>query len=97
MNQEKILTVLLAPHTSEKSTICAEQSNQFVFKVRKDATKAEVSAAVSLMFDTSVEKVTVLNVKGKEKRHGRHTGKRQDWKKAYVTLPEGKEIDFTQG
>ena len=96
MNQEKLLSVLIAPHVSEKSTICTEMNNQVVFKVRKDATKREISAAVKLMFETEVLNVTVVNVKGKIKRHGRYTGKRSDWKKAYVTLPVGKEIDLGQ-
>lgn len=96
MNQERLLSIILAPHVSEKASVCAETKNQIVFKVVKDATKREISAAVKLMFEIDPLSVQVLNVKGKAKRHGRHMGKRSDWKKAYVTLPQGKEIDFGQ-
>jgi large subunit ribosomal protein L23 len=74
--------------------LAAENSNRFVFKVQKVATKLEVKKAVELMFDVEVETVQVLNVKGKVKRFGRTLGKRSDWKKAYVKLKEGQDIDF---
>ncbi len=94
IEQGKLANVLLSPIVSEKSTIAAETSNQFVFKVRKVATKLEVKKAVELMFDVEVDSVQVLNVKGKVKRFGRSLGKRSDWKKAYVKLKSGHDIDF---
>jgi large subunit ribosomal protein L23 len=94
MNQERLMTVLLGPHISEKGTILAEKHNQIVFKVRRDASKAEIRAAVELMFEVKVDGVQVINQKGKSKRFGRYMGKRSDWKKAYVRLAEGHDIDF---
>lgn len=94
MSKERLMTVLLGPHVSEKSTAAAEQSNQIIFKVRKDATKAEIRQAVELMFEVKVQNVQVLNQIGKRKRFGGHQGKRSDWKKAYVRLAEGQDIDF---
>jgi large subunit ribosomal protein L23 len=94
MNQERLMTVLLGPHISEKSTVLAEKLNQIVFKVRRDASKAEIRAAVELMFEVKVDGVQVINQKGKSKRFGRYMGKRSDWKKAYVRLAEGHDIDF---
>jgi large subunit ribosomal protein L23 len=90
----KLSSVLLAPIVSEKSTIAAEDNNRFVFKVQKVATKFEIKKAVELMFEVEVETVQVLNVKGKVKRFGRSLGKRSDWKKAYVKLKTGHDIDF---
>ncbi len=72
----------------------AEQSNQITFKVRVDSTKAQIKQAVEMMFDVSVEGVQVVNTKGKSKRFGQTKGRRKDWKKAYVTLAEGQDIDF---
>ena len=95
-HQERILTVLEGPHLSEKSHIAAEQ-NQFVFKVRPDATKSEIKQAVELLFEVSVENVQVLNYQGKQKRHGTTSGRRPSWKKAYVRLAEGSQIDFLAG
>ncbi|MCP5419216.1 MAG: 50S ribosomal protein L23 [Gammaproteobacteria bacterium] len=94
MNQERLMTILVAPHISEKSTRVADQSNQVVFKVAKDATKPEIRQAVEMMFNVKVESVTVTNVKGKQKRFGARLGRRGDWKKAYVALAEGQEIQF---
>lgn len=94
MSQEKLYKVILGPVISEKSAIVAEDSNQVVFKVLKSATKQEVSAAVEKLFDVKVEDVRVLNVKGKTKRTRHGMGKRSDWKKAYVRLEQGQEIDF---
>lgn len=94
IEQSKLANILLAPIVSEKSTNAAENSNQFVFKVQKVATKQEVKKAVELMFDVEVDAVQVLNVKGKVKRFGRTLGKRSDWKKAYVKLKAGHDIDF---
>ncbi|BCG65639.1 MAG: large subunit ribosomal protein L23 [Methyloprofundus sp.] len=87
--------VIKAPVISEKSTVAAETDNRFVFKVANQATKLQVKKSVELMFNVEVEKVQLLNVKGKTKRFGRFMGKRSDWKKAYVKLKEGHDIDFS--
>jgi len=97
MNQERLMKVLLAPHISEKSSIVAEANNQVVFKVATDASKPEIKQAVELLFDVKVDRVQVSNVKGKTKRFGAKMGRRSDWKKAYITLQEGQEIDFLGG
>lgn len=94
MNQEKLMNVLLEPRVTEKSTVAAELNNQFTFKVRKDADKQEIKAAVELMFNVEVDSVKTLNVKGKQKRFGQRLGQRSDWKKAYVKLKPGFDIDF---
>ena len=94
MNQERMYQVLLSPHVSEKSTTVSDKHNQIVFKVRRDSTKKEISQAVEMMFEVKVDKVQVTNVRGKSKRFGQTMGKRADWKKAYVTLAEGHDIDF---
>ena len=94
MNQERIMKVLISPIVSEKSTRLADQHRQFVFKVVKDASKPEVRKAVELMFDVKVDAVQIANVNGKVKRFGGGVGKRADWKKAFVTLSEGHDIDF---
>ncbi|NTS76869.1 50S ribosomal protein L23 [Catenovulum sp. SM1970] len=95
ISEERLLKVLLAPHISEKATLTAENDNTIVFKVTTDATKAEIKAAVEKLFEVSVDAVRTVNVKGKTKRFGARFGKRSDWKKAYVTLAEGSELDFT--
>ena len=94
IEKSKLANVLLAPIVSEKSTNAAESANQFVFKVQKVATKLEIKKAVELMFEVEVDSVQVLNVKGKIKRFGKTLGKRSDWKKAYVKLKSGHDIDF---
>jgi len=94
LRQERLMTVIEGPHLSEKSAIAAESGNQVVFKVRTDASKSEIRQAVELLFEVQVEGVTVVNVKGKSKRFGRTQGRRSDWKKAYVKLAEGSQIDF---
>lgn len=94
MNQERIFKVLRAPHVSEKASVAADRDNQFVFKVAKDASKTEIKAAVEKLWDVKVKAVNTLVVKGKVKRFGRSEGKRSDWKKAYVSLQEGFDIDF---
>lgn len=94
MNQERMYQVLVAPHVSEKSTMMAEDNNQHVFKVLPDATKAEVKQAVEQIFKVKVEKVCILNSKGKTKRHGGRLGKRSDLRKAYVSLQGADDIDF---
>ena len=94
MNQERILDILKSPHISEKATVVAEKDNQIVFKVAVDATKLEIKRAVESLFEVEVDSVKTLNVKGKSKRHGQQMGRRVNWKKAYVSLKEGQEIDF---
>ncbi len=93
-SKERLMTIVLGPHVSEKSSRIAEASNQIVFRVRRDATRVEVRRAVELMFDVKVDAVQVANVRGKVKRFGSTLGRRADWKKAYVTLSEGHDIDF---
>ena len=88
------MTVLKGPHVSEKSSIAAERNNQVVFRVRTDATKQEIRQAVELLFEVSVDHVQVVNCRGKIKRHGTNWGQRAAWKKAYVKLAEGSQIDF---
>ena len=95
-HQERLMTVIRGPHMSEKSHMAAE-NNQVVLKVRPDATKAEIRQAVELLFEVNVENVTVVNVKGKNKRFGMTRGRRNDWKKAYVRLAEGSEIETLLG
>ncbi|MEN9433849.1 MAG: ribosomal protein [Pseudomonadota bacterium] len=92
INQERLYKVLLAPRVTEKSVGLAEGSNQYVFKVAKDATKSEVKAAVEKLFEVVVTDVKTLNVKGKSKNFGRRAGKRSDWKKAYISLAEGHSL-----
>ena len=94
MSQERLMKVLLAPHVSEKTARIADASNQIAFKVVKDATKPEIKSAVELMFDVKVKSVSVTNMKGKQKRFGRILGRQKNWKKAYVTLEPGQDIDF---
>ena len=91
---ERLMTVVLAPVVSEKSTFVADKNRQYVFRVADNATKPQVKAAIELLFKTKVQSVTVLNVKGKEKRFGRFMGRRRNWKKAYVRLAAGQEINF---
>jgi large subunit ribosomal protein L23 len=95
--QERLMQVLLAPVVSEKSTFVGEKANQYVFRVAPDATKPEIKAAVELMFSTQVKSVSVVNVRGKQKRFGRYMGRRNNWKKAYVALQAGQEITFAEG
>lgn len=95
-HQERLMTVIRGPHLSEKSHIAAEH-NQVVLKVRTDATKSEIRQAVELMFEVEVDDVTVVNVKGKAKRFGATKGQRSSWKKAYVRLAEGSQLDFLGG
>ena len=97
ISQERLLQVLLAPQISEKATYIADKNEQVVFKVATDATKPEVKAAVEALFKVEVKSVQVLNVKGKAKRFGRSMGRRQDWKKAFVCLQPGQEINFAAG
>ncbi len=94
MNAERMHQIILRPIISEKSTMTAEKHRQVVFEVLADATKAEIRQAVEALFSVSVEGVQVINVRGKVKRFGRTPGKRRNWKKAYVRLAEGHDLDF---
>ncbi len=94
MREARLLQVLLSPHVSEKTARVGEKNRQIVFKVRPDANKQEIKDAVELVFKVNVISVQVLNVKGKRKNFGRIPGKRVDWKKAYVRLQEGQDIEF---
>jgi len=94
MNQERMHQILVSPHVSEKASLLADEVNQHVFKVMSTATKSEVKQAVEGMFKVKVDKVRILNVKGKSKRFGGRIGKRSDLRKAYVTLMPDNDIDF---
>jgi len=93
-NADQLMNVVLAPVVSEKSTFVADKNRQYVFRVADGATKPQIKAAIELMFKTKVDDVTVLNVRGKERRFGRLSGRRRSWKKAYVRLAAGQEINF---
>lgn len=97
MNKDRLMQVLLSPVISEKSTLAADQGGQVVFRVLKDASKPEIRRAVEMMFEVEVDQVRVLNAKGKSKRFGSLQGCRSDWKKAYVKLKPGHDIDFGSG
>lgn len=97
MREERLLQVILAPVISEKSTQIADKNRQVAFRVARDATKPEIKAAVELLFKVEVDDVKVANVKGKVKRFGRYIGRRDDWKKAYVCLKPGQELNFVAG
>lgn len=95
MNTEQVLTIIRQPHTSEKTTRLADKHKQFTFKVLPDANKYQVKEAVETLFQVKVKSVTIVNVKGKVKRFKNQPGRRSDWKKAYVTLQDNYDIDFT--
>ena len=97
MNQERLMQVLLAPQISEKATFIADKHEQVIFRVASDATKPEIKAAVELLFKVEVEAVQVANVKGKLKRFKGAVGRRKGWKKAFVSLKPGQEINFVEG
>ncbi len=94
--QDRLYQVIMAPIVSEKSTMIADRANQIAFRVLQDATKQEVKAAVELLFKVQVDKVSILNQKGKQKRFGRFEGRRDNVRKAYVSLKPGQEINFAQ-
>ena len=96
-NQERLYQVILAPIVSEKGTFVADKFEQVAFRVASTATKPEIKAAVELLFKVQVDSVQVLNVKGKQKRFGRFNGRRKGWKKAYVCLKPGQQIEFASG
>jgi large subunit ribosomal protein L23 len=98
-NPERLMQVILSPQVSEKATFIGEKYNQVIFRVAQDATKPEVKAAVELMWkaqNVEVKSVHVANIKGKEKRFGRFMGRRSNWKKAYVSIKAGQEINFSE-
>lgn len=97
MNEERLYQVILAPVISEKATHVADRHNQVVFRVAPDASKPEVKAAVEMLFKVEVNDVKMANVKGKVKRFGRYFGRRANWKKAYVCLKPGQELNFVAG
>ena len=93
MNDAKLYSIIRAPRVSEKTARLQEVSNQYVFEVATDATKADIKVAVEKIFDVKVDAVNVVNVKGKSKAFKNRTGRRGDWRKAYVKLAEGQSID----
>ena len=94
MNREQLMSVLIAPHVTEKTSLAMQNHNQYTFRVRREATKTDIKKAVELMFDVKVAGVQVVNEPGKQRRFGRIAGRTQDWKKAYVSLNEGQAIDY---
>jgi large subunit ribosomal protein L23 len=93
-SREQLMSVLIAPHVTEKTSLAMQNHNQYTFRVRRDATKADIARAVELMFDVKVAGVQVVNEPGKRRRFGRVAGRTQDWKKAYVSLAAGQTIDY---
>jgi large subunit ribosomal protein L23 len=94
MNREELMSVLIAPHVTEKTSLAMQNHNQYTFRVRRDATKPDIKKAVELMFEVKVAGVQVVNEPGKTRRFGRTVGRTQDWKKAYVSLAQGQAIDY---
>lgn len=94
MNQERLYTLLQAPHISEKVSNLGDSSNQYAFKVERSATKAEIKEAVQKIFGVEVVNVTTANVRGKVKRSRWRLARRRNWKKAYVRVAAGQEIDY---
>ena len=95
MNNERLYKVILGAHISEKASVIADEANQIAFKVAKDATGPEIKEAVEKIYEVNVTKVSVMNVKGKVKRNWRGTSRKPSWKKAYVSLAAGQDIDFS--
>ena len=94
MNREQLMSVLIAPHVTEKTSLAMQNHNQYTFRVRREASKTDIRKAVELMFDVKVTGVQVVNEPGKVRRFGRTVGRTQDWKKAYVSLSPGQTIDY---
>jgi len=94
MNQERLMNILVSPQVTEKATNAAENANQIVFRVANTATKKEIKGAIEMLFEVNVENVQVANVKGKTKRTQNGEGPRNNWKKAYIRLQEGQDINF---
>ena len=97
MNNDRLYKILLAPRVTEKTTMIGDQSNQYVFKVASDANKSEIKDAVEALFEVKVESVRTVNVKGKSKMFKQRSGRRANWKKAYVRVQEGQTLDFLGG
>ncbi|HXI66910.1 MAG TPA: 50S ribosomal protein L23 [Steroidobacteraceae bacterium] len=94
MNREQLMSVLIAPHVTEKTSLAMQNHNQYTFRVRRDASKTDIRKAIELMFDVKVAGVRVVNEPGKVRRFGRTSGRTQDWKKAYVSVASGQTIDY---
>ena len=94
MNREQLMSVLIAPHVTEKTSLAMQNHNQYTFRVRREASKTDIRKAIELMFDVKVAGVQVVNEPGKVRRFGRTVGRTQDWKKAYVSLSPGQTIDY---
>lgn len=94
LGKEALMSVLIAPHVTEKTSFALQERNQYAFRVRRDATRIDVRNAVELMFGVKVEGVQVVNEPGKARRFGGRAGRTQDWKKAYVRLADGQAIDY---
>ena len=94
MNREQLMSVLIAPHVTEKTSLAMQNHNQYTFRVRREASKTDIRKAIELMFDVKVTGVQVVNEPGKVRRFGRTVGRTQDWKKAYVRLSPGQTIDY---
>jgi large subunit ribosomal protein L23 len=94
VNREQLMSVLIAPHVTEKTSLAMQNHNQYTFRVRREATKTDIKKAVELMFDVKVAGVQVVNESGKQRRFGKIAGRTQDWKKAYVSLTAGQTIDY---
>jgi large subunit ribosomal protein L23 len=88
------MSVLIAPHVTEKTSLAMQNSNQYTFRVKRNATKTDIKQAVELMFEVKVKGVQIVNEPGKTRRFGRLVGRTQDWKKAYVSLVQGQTIDY---
>jgi len=96
VGKERLLSILLAPHVSEKTARASQDGNRVVFRVRRDASKPEIKAAVELLFKVEVESVQTVNREGKQKRSGRFNGRRNHTKRAFVCLKPGQEINFSE-
>ena len=94
MNREQLMSVLIAPHVTERTSLAMQNHNQYTFRVRREASKTDIRKAIELMFDVKVTGVQVVNEPGKVRRFGRTVGRTQDWKKAYVSLSPGQTIDY---
>ena len=94
MNREQLMSVLIAPHVTEKTSLAMQNHNQYTFRVRREASKTDIRKAVELMFDVKVKGVQVVNEPGKARKFGKLEGRTQDWKKAYVSLAAGQTIDY---
>ncbi len=94
LSTARLINVLVAPHVTEKTALAMQNANQYAFRVRRDASKPDIKAAVELMFSVKVSDVNVVNEPGKTRRFGKTPGRTQDWKKAYVRLAPGQTIDY---